>query len=141
MPQTIYLDECGYTGDDLFDPEQPTFAIAVHFFTEDETATLKRRFFGAVQALELKHSSLQRTARNQRAMLDFLQFASKQKGRVRIMVADKRFALTAKLVDFVIEPSMHRHGLNLYEQGGNAAISNVLFGVLQVEGSMVLDHC
>jgi hypothetical protein len=74
-------------------------------------------------------------------MLDFLQFASKQKGRVRIMVADKRFALTAKLVDFVIEPSMHRHGLNLYEQGGNAAISNVLFGVLQVEGSMVLDHC
>lgn len=139
MTHTIYLDECGYTGDDLFDPEQPTFAIATHSFSEDESATLKRRFFGAVQAPELKHSSLQRTARNQRAMLDFLQFAS-EKGRVRVMVADKRFALTAKLVDFVVEPPMHRYGLNLYEQGGNAALSNLFFGVLQVEGSTVLDQ-
>src|SRR6478752_7443463 len=98
MAQTIYLDECGYTGDDLFDTEQPTFAIATHSFSEEEASAVKRRFFAAVQAPELKHSSLQRTAKHQRSVLDFLEFASQQSGRVRVMVADKRFALTAKLV-------------------------------------------
>lgn len=140
MAQTIYLDECGYTGDDLIDVEQPTFAIATHSFAEEESAGLKQRFFGRVQAPELKHSSLQRNARNQRAIVDFLQFAAQEVGRVRVMVADKRFALTAKLVDFIVEPPMHRHGLNLYEQGGHAAFSNLVFAVLQVEGATVLDQ-
>ena len=140
MTHTIYLDECGYTGDDLIDAEQPTFAIATHSFSEDESTGLKQRFFSAVQAPELKHSSLQGRARNQRAIMDFLQFAAEQTGRVRVMVADKRFALTAKLVDFIVEPPMHRYGLNLYEQGGSAGLSNLFFAVLQVEGATVLDQ-
>lgn len=139
MVNRIYLDECGYTGDDLLDSEQPTFAIATHSFSEDEAADLKRRFFGAVQAPELKHTSLQARPRNQRAILEFLEFAVEQLDRVRVMVADKRFALTAKLVDLIVEPPMHRHGLNLYEQGGHAAMSNLFYTVLQVEGATLLD--
>lgn len=139
MLQTIYLDECGYTGDDLIDPDQPTFAIATHSFSEDESVALKRRFFSAVQAPELKHSSLQARPRNQRAILKFLEFASAQPGRVRVVVADKRFALTAKLVDFIVEPPMHRDGLNLYEEGAHAALSNLFFAAFQVEGASILD--
>jgi len=135
---TIFIDECGYTGDDLFASDQPVFVIATHSFSEDEATALKRQFFAEVAMSELKHSALQRRARHWPQIVQFLRHLVEQPGTVRVALAHKRFALTCKLVDFVIEPSAHRDGLDLYENGNNIALANLLHFGLSAGGSQVL---
>ncbi len=134
----ICLDECGYTGDDLMDSEQPIFVIATHSYSEDECAAFKRDFFSAVKAPELKHSSLQGRAVHQQSMVRFLGFLVANPGRVRVALAHKQFALTGKLVDLIIEPIAHRDGINLYADGAGAALTTLFFNVLQTAGSTTL---
>ena len=62
--QTIFLDESGYTGEHLLDTDQPIFALASHHISERSCEELKRRFFGRVQARELKYSQLRRVHDN-----------------------------------------------------------------------------
>lgn len=57
MP-TIFLDEAGYTGRNLLDPEQPILTLASLCYSEDACKDLKQRFFNRVKAKELKYSSL-----------------------------------------------------------------------------------
>jgi len=77
------------------------FAIATHSFTEQECTELTAQFFSHVKAPELKHSSLQKRPVHQRAIIKFLERAVTTPNRIRIGVADKRYALTAKLVDVI----------------------------------------
>jgi hypothetical protein len=47
-------------------------------------------------------------------------------GRAAYFLANKRFAILAKLIDNWVEPTMHRHGYNLYDQGGALAYVTML---------------
>lgn len=40
---TLFLDESGYTGEDLIAPEQPVFVICTHSIDEPTCAALKAR--------------------------------------------------------------------------------------------------
>lgn len=140
MPAKIYLDESGYTGDDLWDDEQPVFVIATHSIGEPDCVELKSRFFGGVQATELKHAVLQRRGQHQRAIVSFLGSLFESQSQVRVVLAHKRFALTAKLVDFLIEPVAHRAGFDFYKDRMNWAFANLLFFGLQAENSTTLSH-
>lgn len=126
LPPTIFLDECGFTGEDLADRDQPVFVVASHDLLEGEATLLKETHFGGVRADELKHSSLQRRASHQASVIAFIG-AVLRADRARVAVAHKQFALIAKIVDLLIETVMHRDGVNLYERGGNDALSNVLY--------------
>lgn len=54
----LFMDESGFTGEDLFNSDQPVFVLATVFLPEDECQIVKRKHFGAVHAAELKHSKL-----------------------------------------------------------------------------------
>lgn len=57
---TVFLDESGYTGTSLLDPEQPIFALVSHNYSEAESQEIKGRFFSAIKADELKAGQLMR---------------------------------------------------------------------------------
>jgi hypothetical protein len=137
---TVFVDECGYTGEDLLDGAQPMFVIATHAFTEEQARELKARFFSKVAMPELKHSVLQRRSVNQAAVLGFLESTLAAQGAARLALAHKRYALTAKVVDWIVEPGMYRDGLDLYKDGGNIGLANLFFAAFQVEGSGVLSE-
>lgn len=134
----IYIDECGYTGDDLFDATQPVFAVATHALPDDECSRYVKSFFGSVKASELKHATLQRRATHQAAIIAFLKHVAQSPGLFKCTLAHKRFALTMKVVDFVVEPVAHRQGIDLYRNGFLRNHANLLFHVLQCEGSGTL---
>jgi hypothetical protein len=124
---TIFIDESGYTGAHLMNPDQPIFALASLQMDEAECCILKDRFFAFIKSTELKHSSLRKYAVQQRAVLAFLEYLSNNhRQRVKIAVADKRFVLTAKIVDMIVEPAVYELGDDLYRRGGNIILSNML---------------
>jgi hypothetical protein len=130
----VFLDECGYTGEDLANKEQPFFVLATHALSEDESKAMLQTHFARVQAKELKHTDLAKRPR-QRAMvlraLDDLRVAS---ARVKVSLADKQFVLVTKIVDLIVENAMHETGVDLYERGGNISLSNLLYLCLPVFG-------
>ena len=126
----IFLDESGYTGADFLNPRQPVFVIASLNLDEPACKALKERFFGEIQARELKHSVLCRRPNQQRMVVEFLDYLKRQPQIFKIAVAHKQFALVCKVVDLVLEPAANETGLDIYDRGFNIAFSNLLFYVL-----------
>jgi hypothetical protein len=57
---TIYMDESGFTGEDLLQPEQPVFVHVATSLSDQECAALVNDHFSGVQSRELKHKNLAR---------------------------------------------------------------------------------
>lgn len=126
MP-TIFVDETGYTGPDLLNSAQSVFVLASHDFEEQEAREIKRQFFGRVRATELKYSQLRSRPRQQDMILRFLESFDAKNARFKFVYAHKEFCVVAKMVDLIIEPWMCEHGIDLYDQGENIALSNLIY--------------
>jgi hypothetical protein len=129
---TIYVDEAGYTGSNLLDPAQPVFVLSTHDFDEPDSLRLKAEYFGAVKGPSLKFTKLSRNGRGQgmilRFLADMLKLCPTRFGTVLI---HKPFSVICKLVDHVVENSMHNHGFDLYDRGGNLGMCNGIYLVTQ----------
>lgn len=124
----IFLDECGYTGEDLLNADQLVFVICTHAIDEDYCRDIKAKHFRQVNARELKHSQLCRRPRQQRMVIEALtEILDDHRQDLKLSVAHKQFALILKIVDLVIETSMHKQGFNLYEGGGHVAMATVMY--------------
>jgi hypothetical protein len=125
---TIFVDEAGHTGANLLDSAQPVFVLSTHDFEESEAQKIKAEYFGFVRSQTLKFSQLSRKHKSQQAILRFLDAMSRlHRGRFGTYLIHKPFAVICKLVDHVVESSMHDHGVDLYERGENLALSNLLY--------------
>jgi len=121
----VYLDEAGYTGPDLANQEQPVFVLASTVLSEDEAKAALDASFGTDRQREVKHSRLSRTQKGRAQIIDFLSRLNHAK--VGFFGVHKEYVLLAYLIDFWLEPIAHRDGLNLYERGGNIALTNVSY--------------
>jgi hypothetical protein len=131
---TVYLDESGYTGEDLIQPDQPIFVICTHSIDEATCDVLKARHFPDVKATELKHSRLAGRARQAKMLIGALEdLTTNFVEHVLVGISDKRYSLMSKLVDLVIETSMHRAGFDLYKNGGNIAMANVMYACMGLD--------
>ncbi len=124
---TIFLDECGYTGEDLFNVDQPFFTLASLNLAEDRCKFIKKKYFGTINAAELKHKNIIKYPKQQKMVLNFLQELANTPELVKFSVSDKRYVLISKMVDNIIEPLMYDDGIDLYDQGGNIGLTNVLY--------------
>ena len=127
MDKKIFIDECGYTGDDLFNEEQPVFVLASIYLPEDYCRELKGKFFSRVQAKELKHSRLSKYPTQQKMIIDFLRQMAKESDSVKFAIAHKHYVLVTKIADLLIEPMFYEDGYDFYENGLNIAFSNMLY--------------
>lgn len=139
MP-VIFVDEAGYTGENLLDANQPVFALSSLCLPEEECQELKDKYFGEIKATEIKYSLVKRNPLQQQALLDFLNDIRNRAEAVKLVIVNKKYAVLTKIVDLIVEPAMRREGLDLYDRGGNIAFSNLLYHILPVmEGKEFFD--
>lgn len=130
MP-TFYVDESGFTGEDLLSSNQPLFAHATNNFTHDESREIIEAAFAGVNVKELKYARLQRNGRHRDRIIELVRTAASDPTRAATWIAHKEFALVTFLVDWWLEPLAHRNGLNLYKDGANLGMANMLFFCLE----------
>lgn len=130
MHATIFMDECGYTGSDLFNNEQPIFTLATLNCANVQAEEFKRTFFKDVHSKELKHSILAKYRKQQAMVIEFIRYLAREPKLVKISVVDKKYAIVTKMVDIVVEELAHKDGIDLYKRGGNIAYANLLYYVV-----------
>lgn len=122
------IDESGYTGFDLRNPEQRfQGATAVAISDEDATRLIKDHF-PKLQASELKYRSLSRRSGNHPRLLG-LQRNILTNFKCVTYVCDKRFLLLLMFLDYAVEPFYYERGLNFYEDGQNYSLGSLLYTV------------
>ena len=97
------IDESGYTGFDLLNPEQRFQGATATAISDDEAAQLIRDHFPKLQAPELKYRSLASRPGYRKPLLD-LQRAVLTQHKCVTCVCDKRFVLLLMFLDYAVEP-------------------------------------
>jgi len=129
--KTYYVDETGFTGEDLLAEDQPIFVQATNNFRSDEANALIESCFGGIGSAELKYNRLARGGRHHDRIIALIRALADDPLRVGAWVAHKEYALMTLVVDWWMEPLAYKHGLNLYKDGANHAMANMLYSCLE----------
>jgi hypothetical protein len=123
---SLFLDESGNTGLDLLNADQPVFALA-STCVDRTTATnlLSRVSRGGTR--EVKYAKLRGTRSGQDALVELLSSPELTQETAKFTLADKKFYLVAHLVDKLIEPMLHRAGIDLYKRDAHVGLANVWY--------------
>ncbi|WP_240454121.1 DUF3800 domain-containing protein [Halomonas sp. NO4] len=128
MMECFYIDESGYTGFDLLNPEQRFQGAAAVAISDDEAARLIREHFPKLQAPELKYHALARRPGYRQPLID-LQRAVLSQHKCVTYVCDKRFLLLLMFLDYAVEPFYYELGQDFYKDGQNYALASLLYTV------------
>ena len=101
--QTIYLDEAGFTGNNLLDPAQPIFVYSGLALSKEQVAALHSEAVARfrLHGNELKGTNLVKHARGRQAVSWLLSQSVKD---CLLVVSDKKYALAGRFFDYLIEP-------------------------------------
>lgn len=127
----IYCDEAGNSGQNLLDPEQPVFVLASTDLSHAEADELLE-VVRSRQAGEPKFKTLKKTPDGVRRLTSLFSDPRLNKDRVVITAMHKRFMVVTKVVDLIAETLTYRLGEDLYKQGANIALSNMLYCCMPV---------
>lgn len=127
---TIYFDESGNTGSNLLDPDQPVFTLASCIFSEEESERLLK-LIDSNSPHEAHFKNLRRRKSGQDGIVRLMSSKLINVKRVKISLFLKEFMIATKIVDILIEHMMHLMGEDLYLNGRNIALSNMLYYCLQ----------
>ncbi|MEQ7333146.1 DUF3800 domain-containing protein [Xanthomonas campestris] len=119
------IDESGYTGHDLLNPEQRFQGATAIAIDDDEAKRLIREHFPKLQADELKYRALARRPAN-RPRLMALQRDVLTHHRCVTYVCDKRHLLLLMFMDYAVEPFYYERGMDFYEDGQNYSLASLL---------------
>ncbi|MBF9173755.1 MULTISPECIES: DUF3800 domain-containing protein [Xanthomonas] len=119
------IDESGYTGHDLLNPEQRFQGATAIAIDDDEAKRLIREHFPKLQADELKYRALARRPAN-RPRLMALQRDVLTHHRCVTYVCDKRYLLLLMFMDYAVEPFYYERGMDFYEDGQNYSLASLL---------------
>lgn len=122
------VDESGYTGFDLLNPEQHFQGATAVAISDEDAARLIKDHFPKLQASELKYRSLSRRSGNHPRLLG-LQRDILTNYKSVTYVCDKRFLLLLMFLDYAVEPFYYERGLNFYEDGQNYSLASLLYTV------------
>lgn len=119
------IDESGYTGFDLLNPQQRLQGAAAIAISDDDAARLIEEHFPRRQAIELKYRALSRRPSSRPHLLALLRDVL-QSYKCVTHVLDKRFMLTLMFCDYAVEPWYYERGVNFYADGQNYAMGSLL---------------
>lgn len=131
MPMKIYMDESGNTGSNLLDKQQPVFTTASCNFTDEEAVYLLERL-GFSKADEVHFKRLRKTRSGQKAIIELLADDLICAERVKVHVINKEFMVLAKIIDILVEHYLNKMDCDLYKDGHNIALSNMLWYCLPI---------
>lgn len=119
------IDESGYTGFDLLNPEQRFQGAAAIAISNEDAARLIKEHFPRLQASELKYRALCRRSGNHPRLLALMRDLLEGYKSVTY-VCDKRFLLVMMFLDWAVEPFYYERGLNFYEDGQHYGMGSFL---------------
>jgi hypothetical protein len=119
------IDESGYTGFDLLNPEQRFQGASAIAISDDDAARLIKEHFPRLQASELKYRSLSRRPGNHQRLLS-LQRDLLTHYKTVSYVCDKRYLLVLMFLDHAVEPFYYERGIDFYKNGQNYAMASLL---------------
>ncbi|MCD0260596.1 DUF3800 domain-containing protein [Xanthomonas melonis] len=122
------IDESGYTGFDLLNPEQRFQGATAIAISDDEARRLIREHFPTLQASELKYRALARRPANH-CRLMALQRDLLNHHKCVTYVCDKRYLLLLMFLDYAVEPFYYERGMDFYEDGQNYSLASLLYTV------------
>ena len=124
----VAFDEAGNTGSDLLNPSQPVFVLASVCFSDAQAESLLKLARG--QGPEPHFANLIRRKSGRERVLEIINSPLVSPETVKITACHKKFQALAQIVDLLIEPMLQEMDIDLYDQGGNIAMSNMLYYVL-----------
>ncbi|MBA5395673.1 DUF3800 domain-containing protein [Pseudomonas aeruginosa] len=122
------IDESGYTGFDLMNPEQRFQGATAIAIEDDEAGRLIREHFPKLQADELKYRALARRPANHPRLMA-LQRDLLTDHKCVTYVCDKRYLLLLMFLDYAVEPFYYERGMDFYEDGQNYSLASLLYTV------------
>jgi hypothetical protein len=122
------IDESGYTGFDLLNPEQPFQGATAVAISDEDAARLIKEHFPKLQASELKYRSLSRRPGNHPRLIG-LQRDILTNYKCVTYVCAKRFLLLLMFLNYAVEPFYYERGLNFYEDGQNYSLASLLYTI------------
>jgi len=126
MP-SVYLDESGNTGANLLDIEQPIFSLSSNIYSDEQAAELLSKLGSQQGEAEIKFSSLKRSRAGRARLVDFFRSELLIGDYVKTSIFHKDFMIVTKIVDMLFENFAHANGVDLYKDGANIAMSNMLY--------------
>ena len=128
FPNTIFCDESGFTGSDLFSSKDPYFVFASvsidPHVAEDYVRKIIHNSKYNIQNNELKGALLVKYSKGRDIAKNTLEEFSQN---TAAYVFDKKFALSAKLFEYIFEPVLSKKSTLFYDIGFNRFISNILY--------------
>ncbi|MEZ0581369.1 DUF3800 domain-containing protein [Erwinia sp. STN24] len=126
MVKTVYFDESGFTGNNLLSRDQPFFSYAAVVSDEEESKAFVERIIDKykISAGELKGSTLVNSKRLQKAVDEIL---THYRGRMRVVVNEKKYALSGKFFEYVFEPVLAAKSSIFYNLNFHRFISNMMY--------------
>jgi hypothetical protein len=131
MVINIFIDESGYTGEDLLNIDQPIFVLASTILDNNLCNEIFSEIFPNFKGKELKHSKLRSRLIGQNRIITLIRTLKNYNSLNTLFIVHKEFTLITKLVDLWVEPAMYKDGYDLYDRGGNISLSNLTYNVLR----------
>jgi hypothetical protein len=128
MFPTVAFDEAGNTGQNLLDPVQPVFVSAGVLLSEDDIRGLREELeWGEDEELHFK--VLKRSRRGIERIVRLFDSPAITDRSVKSFAIHKPYMITTKVIDILMEELAHRHGVDLYRDGGAHATANLFYSV------------
>ncbi len=129
---TIYIDESGFTGGDLYNSEQRYFVIASTAISDREARAVLRRCFPQYQGAEFKFTNIWRRGTHRNGLRALAQEIPVLADRMFAYIVDKRFSLLIKIFDYLVEPAAYRAGYDWYAEGwGMRYMNQIHYDILR----------
>ncbi|ARJ65927.1 hypothetical protein WV31_09800 [Magnetospirillum sp. ME-1] len=112
------IDESGYTGFDLLNPQQRLQGAAAIAISDEDAGRLIKEHFPRCKASELKYRALSRRPSSRPHLLELLRDLL-QSFKCVTHVLDKRYMLILMFCDYAVEPWYYERGVNFYADGQN----------------------
>lgn len=122
----IYFDESGNTGSNLLDKDQPVFTLASCKFSDEEAQSLID-LLDSKSSHEAHFKRLRKRKSGQDGIVRLMSSSLINKNNIVVNIMLKDFMVVSKIVDILIEHMMFLEGEDLYVNGKNIALSNVLY--------------
>lgn len=122
----IFCDEAGFTGNNLLDSNQPFFAFSSISLTTEEAENIVLNFKNKnrINSEELHANQMLRRVSRHEALLELLEEIA---SRSKIIYCDKRYSLSCKMFEYLIEPIISKNSIPLYNIGFHKFITNILY--------------
>ncbi|NQY38261.1 MAG: DUF3800 domain-containing protein [Alteromonadaceae bacterium] len=131
----IYFDESGFTGNNLLDKQQKFFSYASVVSDDIEAKGLVEHIIRKykIQNGEIKGGNLVKNRKGRRAIDEIIEA---MKGRIKVSISNKKYALAGKFFEYIFEPSLQRNSMLFYSTNFHKFVSTILYVELTSRGAM-----